>query len=119
MEKRKTIFQTHFATHCIDLMLEDFEKKPKIHHLTTAKARKITTSIYAKTMAIRIQRHFTKGKDLVMSTITYFATTYLTFECLNNNKGSLMCMFNLKTQKSSKYASTKDGKIMKSLACYG
>lgn len=27
MEKRKTLFQTHCLAHCIDLMLEDFEKK--------------------------------------------------------------------------------------------
>ena len=86
-----------------------------MHRLTIAKARKITTYIYSRTMVIGMLRHFTKGKDLIRPAITRFATAYLTLGCLNNNKGALMSMFNSKTWKISKFASAKDGKIVQSL----
>jgi len=46
MKKRKTLYWTPCATHCIDLMLEDFEKKVPVHQNTIPKGRKITTYIY-------------------------------------------------------------------------
>ena len=47
MQKRKHLYWTPCAAHCIDLMLEDFEKHLKIHRATIAKGRKIiTTYIY-------------------------------------------------------------------------
>lgn len=46
MEKRKKLYQIPCATHCIDLMLEYFEKKLDVHKVTIAKARKIITYIY-------------------------------------------------------------------------
>ena len=49
MEKRKRLYWTPCATHCIDLMLEDFEKKLEFHKETVSKGRKITTYIYPRT----------------------------------------------------------------------
>ena len=46
MQKRKKLYWTPCATHCIDLMLEDFEKKIPLHHDTIANGKKITTYIY-------------------------------------------------------------------------
>ena len=43
MEKRKKLYWTPCAAHCIDLMLEDFEKKLELHKATISKGRKITT----------------------------------------------------------------------------
>ncbi|KAK8942544.1 hypothetical protein KSP39_PZI009067 [Platanthera zijinensis] len=43
MEKRKHLYWTPCAAHCIDLILEDFEKKIELHKSTIAKGRKITT----------------------------------------------------------------------------
>lgn len=43
MEKRKRLYWTPCAAHCIDLMLEDFEKKLKVHATTIRKARRIST----------------------------------------------------------------------------
>ena len=40
MQKRKCLFWTPCAAHCLDLMLEDFEKKIKDHNYTIAKDRK-------------------------------------------------------------------------------
>ena len=43
MGKRKGLFWTPCAAHCIDLILEDFEKKLEVHQVTIAKGRRITT----------------------------------------------------------------------------
>ncbi|XP_047340886.1 uncharacterized protein LOC124944626 [Impatiens glandulifera] len=44
MEKRKRLYWTPCAAHCIDLMLEDFEKKIHVHTLTIQSAKSITSS---------------------------------------------------------------------------
>ena len=43
MEKRKHLYWTPCAAHCIDLMLEDFEKKIVLHKETISRGRRITT----------------------------------------------------------------------------
>uniref|UniRef100_A0A8R7R0G4 DUF659 domain-containing protein n=1 Tax=Triticum urartu TaxID=4572 RepID=A0A8R7R0G4_TRIUA len=93
MEKRKKLFWTPCAAHCIDLILEDFEKKIKMHQTTITKGRKITTYIYSRTMVLSWLREFTRGKDLVRSAVTRFATAYLTLGCLHEHKGALINMF--------------------------
>jgi hypothetical protein len=82
MEKRKRLFWTSCATHCIDLILEDFEKNLEVHQLTIAKGRRITSYIYSRTILISMLRHFMKGMDLIRLVATRFATTYLTLGCL-------------------------------------
>jgi hypothetical protein len=62
MEKRKSLFWTPCAAHCIDLILEDFEKKLEVHQVTISKGRRITSYIYSRTILISMLRHFTKGK---------------------------------------------------------
>ncbi|MCI13334.1 hypothetical protein A2U01_0034451, partial [Trifolium medium] len=37
MDKRKKLYWTPYAAHCIDLMLEDFEKKTIVHRETISK----------------------------------------------------------------------------------
>ncbi|XP_047309926.1 uncharacterized protein LOC124913387 [Impatiens glandulifera] len=44
MEKRKSLYWTPCAAHCIDLMLEDFEKKIHVHTLTIQSAKSIISS---------------------------------------------------------------------------
>lgn len=41
MEKRKILFQTPCATHCVDLILEDYEKKVLTKEKTIPKGRRI------------------------------------------------------------------------------
>jgi len=96
MEKRKSLFWTPCAAHCIDLILEDFEKKFEVHQVTIAKGRRITLYIYSKTIIISMLRHFTKGKDLIRPAATRFVTTYLTLGCLNDHKIQMMTMFTSK-----------------------
>jgi len=93
MEKRKSLFWTPCATYCIDLIVEDFEKKLEIHQVTIAKGRIITSYIYSRIILISMLRHFTKGRDLIRIAATQFATAYLTLRCFNDHKIQLMTMF--------------------------
>ena len=52
MEKRKNLYWTPCATHCIDLILEDFEKKLEVHEVTIGKGRRITTYIYIQKLSL-------------------------------------------------------------------
>ncbi|KAF7835811.1 hypothetical protein G2W53_010670 [Senna tora] len=93
MEKRKHLYWTPCAAHCIDLMLEDFEKHIPMHKDTISTGRRITTYIYGRTMLISMLKNFTKGRDFIRPVVTRFATSYLTLACLNEHKGALMTMF--------------------------
>ncbi|XLT05797.1 hypothetical protein HN51_044546 [Arachis hypogaea] len=116
METRKILYWTPCAAHCIDLILEDFEKKLKVHETTIKKGRKITTFIYSWSMHISMLRNFTKGKDLVRPGATRFATAYLTLTCLHDNKGPLMTMFTSADWKTTKVASTPEGIRVQNMA---
>ncbi|KAJ6949447.1 hypothetical protein NC651_003489 [Populus alba x Populus x berolinensis] len=103
MEKRKSLFWTPCAAHCIDLILEDFEKKLKVHQVTIAKGRKIISYIYSRTILISMLRHFMKGRDLIRPVATRFAIACLTLGCLNDHKMQLMTMFTSKQKKGNKF----------------
>ncbi|KAF7824624.1 zf-BED domain-containing protein/DUF659 domain-containing protein/Dimer_Tnp_hAT domain-containing protein [Senna tora] len=110
MEKRKRILWTPCVAQCIDLMLEDFEKKISLHKSTIEKGRKITTFIYSRTPLISMLKNFTNGEDLIRPGVTRFATTYLTLGCLFDNRTTLKTMFSSTQWKSNQFASTEDGK---------
>lgn len=109
MQKRKQMYWTPCAAHCIDLMLEDFEKKIPLHKNTIASGKKITTFVYARTSLVSLLHKFTKDGDLIRPGKTRFATSYLTLGCLNDNKASLVNMFNSSEWKSLKLAKTPEG----------
>ena len=73
MQKREKLYQTLYVAHCIDLIFEDFENNLKVHQITIKKGRKITPYIYGRTMLISMLKKFTKGKDLIRSSMTRFA----------------------------------------------
>jgi hypothetical protein len=110
MEKRKKLFWTPCAAHCIDLVLEDFEKKINMHTTTITKGWKICTYIYSRTLPLSWLREFTKGRELIRPAITRFATAYLTLGCLHELKGALVNMFSSNKWRGSKFAATKEGK---------
>ncbi|XP_058732905.1 uncharacterized protein LOC131604487 [Vicia villosa] len=110
MLKRKNLYWTPCAAHCIDLIFEDFEKELIIHQVTIKNARKLTTYIYSRTMLITMVRKFTNGRDLIRPAMTRFATAYLTLGCLNDLKSSLLNMFGSDEWKSSRFATTEEGR---------
>lgn len=115
MKKRKKLFWTPCAAHCIDLMLEDFEKKIIEHKVTIAKGRKITSFIYNRTRMICMLKEFTKGKELLRPGATRFATSYLTLGRLYEQRGALISMFASEQWVTSNFAKTESGKNVESI----
>ncbi|CAN1319855.1 hypothetical protein LINPERPRIM_LOCUS31442 [Linum perenne] len=119
MEKRKHLFWTPCASHCFDLMLEDFDKNLKVHKSTIEKGRKITNFIYASTILISMLREFIKGHDLVRPGATRFATTYLTLACLSEHKGALMTMYSSDAWKKGSFSNIPKGKNVQGIVLDG
>jgi hypothetical protein len=115
MQKRTKLFWTPCAAHCIDLMLEDFEKKIPLHKETISKGKKITIYIYGRTSLISMMHKFTNNVDLILPSLTRFATSYLTLGCLNDHQQELVNMFKSNEWKTSKLSKTKDGIIVKNI----
>ncbi|XP_059660034.1 ATP-dependent RNA helicase DEAH13-like isoform X3 [Cornus florida] len=117
MEKRKRLFWTPCAAHCIDLMLEDFEKQIKMHRVTIAKARMIVSFIYSRAMLKTwMLKEFTNNKELIRPAVTRFATSYLTLQRLNELKGGLMTLFASRKWTSSRFAKLDEGKKIEGIA---
>ena len=109
------MYLTSCASHCIDLMLEDFEKKISLHHNTIANCKKITTYIYSRTGLISLLHKYSQGKYLIRPTNTRFATSYLTLGFLNENKLSLIRTFTSSKWQSSQFVKTRDGRLVENL----
>ena len=104
MEKRRRLWWTPCAAHCIDLMLEDIGKV-NVHDTTVARARQVVKFIYGHTWVLSLMRTFTKNHELLRPAITRFATSFLTLESLYKQKQALIAMFSSeKWCESSKYS---------------
>lgn len=88
MEKRKKLYWKPRGTHYIYRMLEYLP-----HRDTIANGKKVTQYIYSKSSLISLLQHFIEGKDLVRLVVTRFVTSYLTLDCLMENKGVFIRMF--------------------------
>ena len=115
MAKRKKLFWTPCAAHCIDLMLEDFEKNLEEHKVTIAKGRKVVSFIYNRTRLICLLKEYTNGKELLRPGVTRFATSYLTLIRLNELKGALISMFASENWGNSNFAKSELGKNIESI----
>ncbi|XP_021986626.1 uncharacterized protein LOC110883082 [Helianthus annuus] len=103
MDKRKHLFWTPCAAHCLDLMLEDVGKIPKVKQ-TIEKGFFLVGYIYNHCGVLNMMREFTKNKELTRSVVTRFATTYLTLQSLHKQKLALRTMFTSDKWKESKRA---------------
>ncbi|KAG4907026.1 hypothetical protein JHK84_055550 [Glycine max] len=91
-EKRKHIYWTPCAAHCIDLMLEDIGKLPLIRK-TIRRAINLVGFIYAHSSTLSLLRNFTNKREFVRHAITRFVTSYLTLERLHKEKANIRKMF--------------------------
>ncbi|CAH9076716.1 unnamed protein product [Cuscuta europaea] len=103
------IFTTGCATHCLDLVLEDFSKKMPIVRRTVKTAQGITTYIYSHTLIHDLMKEFTKGRELVRPAATRFATNFLTLQSLLTRKQALRQMFASPKWYQSEFAKTTEG----------
>ena len=76
MEKRKHLFLSPCAAHCIDLMLEDIGNMKHIKE-TLDQAKMITSFIYNSSKVVNLMKVFTKDRDLLCLGITRFATEFI------------------------------------------
>ncbi|XP_021803759.1 uncharacterized protein LOC110748023 [Prunus avium] len=92
MEKRKKLWWTPCAAHCIDLMLEDISKM-KVFEDTIRLAKQVVKFIYGHTWVLALMRSFTKNKEIIRPAITRFVTSYLTLQSIYKQKQPLQAMF--------------------------
>ena len=95
MKKRKHLFWSPCAAHCIDLMLEDIASMKQIKE-TLDQAKMITEFIYNNLKVVNLMKVFTKDRDLIRPGITHFATEFISFESLIRYEADLkrMCTTN-------------------------
>ncbi|KAH1162309.1 hypothetical protein GYH30_000984 [Glycine max] len=99
---RPKIFWTPCAAHCLDLMLEDIGKIPKV--------KRVIQRIYNHTLALNTMRKFTQKTELVRHGVTRFATTFLTLQRLHKQKVNLRRMFTSYEWLKSKASKEPKGK---------
>nr|XP_027093590.1 uncharacterized protein LOC113713992 [Coffea arabica] len=84
MKKRKNLFWSPCAAHCIDLMLEDIGKMDNVKE-TIAQGKKITSFIYNSDKVVNLMKTYTKKRELLRPGITRFATEFISMESLLRN----------------------------------
>ncbi|KAL5543424.1 hypothetical protein UlMin_007208 [Ulmus minor] len=102
MSKRKQLYWTPCAAHCVDLMLEKIGELPQ-HKTALLKAKKSN-----------LMRKFTKN-EIVRPAVTRFATAYLTLDSLFGMKEDLQRMFVSKKWAGSRWANKAEGKEIKKI----
>ncbi|XP_040873455.1 uncharacterized protein [Glycine max] len=106
---RPKIFWTPCAAHCLDLMLEDIGKIPKVKRVIQ-RGIKLVGYIYNHALALNTMRKFTQKTELVRHGVTRFATTFLTLQRLHKQKANLRRMFTSDEWLKSKAAKEPKGK---------
>uniref|UniRef100_J3N7D6 DUF659 domain-containing protein n=1 Tax=Oryza brachyantha TaxID=4533 RepID=J3N7D6_ORYBR len=91
MERIPTLFWSPCAAHCLDLMLEDIGDLKQFKKPIT-RVKHVTTFIY-RGRILSAMREKTGGNDLVRSTATRFAASFLTLKSMYKHKDILMFLF--------------------------
>ncbi|KAL9663402.1 hypothetical protein QQ045_018788 [Rhodiola kirilowii] len=106
---RKHLFWTPCAAHCIDLMLEDIGKIPRIKG-TIKNAIILNSYIYNHIGVLNLMRKYTMKRDLLRPAITRFATTFITFKSLYDQKANLRRMFTSDDWRKTKWSNEVGGR---------
>ncbi|XP_019167567.1 PREDICTED: uncharacterized protein LOC109163268 [Ipomoea nil] len=109
MELYPTLYWTPCAAHCINLMFKDIFE---IRHFSVAykRALKLSVYIHSKTKLLNWLRKYTRKRDLVKFAKTRFATAFLTFKRLHEQKNNLRKLFNSEEFPTSSYFKEEAGK---------
>ena len=81
MEKRKYLFWSPCAAHCIDLIHEDIGSMKSVKE-TLDDAKMITLFIYNSLKVINLMKLFTRDRDLLRRGITRFVIEFISIESL-------------------------------------
>ncbi|XP_021664706.2 uncharacterized protein LOC110653401 [Hevea brasiliensis] len=109
-EKRRHLFWTPCAVHCIDGMLEDFLNIKWVGECIN-KGKKVTRFIYNNTWLLTfMKKEYLKGQELLRPAVTKFCTNFFTLKSLLDQRITLKRMFQSNKWVSSQLAKTDEGK---------
>jgi len=104
------IYWSPCATHCINLMLQNFGKFEEVSEIVSH-ASKITKYIYNHCYALFLMRQHTGGRDMLRPALTRFATNFIALQSILAQKDALRAMVTSRDWIGSTYA--KDSKAKK------
>lgn len=90
--KRENLYWSPCAAHCVELMLEDIGKLPRVKR-TIERGITLVGFIYNHSSTLNMMRKFTNKMELVRYGVTRFTTTFLTLQRLLKQKCNLGKMF--------------------------
>ncbi|XP_059654936.1 uncharacterized protein LOC132301724 [Cornus florida] len=107
--RHRHLYWSPCAAHCVDLMLEDIAKIPKIM-MTIKRAIMLNGYIYNRSGLLNMMRRYTGHKELLRPATARFATSFITLSSIHHQKDCLRKMFTLQEWISSKWAKEIEGK---------
>ncbi|XP_028108499.1 uncharacterized protein LOC114307307 [Camellia sinensis] len=109
--KYEHLYWTPCAAHCLDLMLEDILKIPRLKK-TFERGIAIHGYIYNRLTLLNMMRRYTNLKNLIEPVKSRFATAFLTLSRMHQQKNNLRKMVTSEDWTSSKWAKEPQGKRM-------
>ncbi|XXG61384.1 hypothetical protein AAC387_Pa05g0013 [Persea americana] len=103
MQNYSTIFWSPCASHCLNLILEDFSKIEWVSRCIF-QAQSISKFIYNHMWVLDLMRKFLGGQELIRTSITKSASNFLSLRSMWKQKSRLRHMFNSPEYSSSPYA---------------
>lgn len=103
-----TIFWTPCATHCVDLMLEDFRELEWISTILE-QARSISRFIYNHSLILNMMRRYTFGVDIVVVGPTRSSTDFATLKRMVSVKHNLQSMVTSEEWMECSYSKKEEG----------
>lgn len=109
-EKRRNLFWTPCASHCIDQLLGDFMKIKWVVDCME-KGQMITRFIYNRIWLLHLMKtEFTDGQELLRPGLTRYSTSFMTLQNLLDHRISLKRMFQSNKWHSSQFSKSDEGK---------
>ncbi|XP_010261476.1 PREDICTED: uncharacterized protein LOC104600301 isoform X1 [Nelumbo nucifera] len=93
MQNYSTIFLSPCASHCLNLILEDFSKIDWVNRCIL-QAQTISRFIYNHTWVLDLMKKFTGGQELVRTGITKSVSNFLSLQSMLKQRSRLKHMFN-------------------------
>ncbi|CAI9273593.1 unnamed protein product [Lactuca saligna] len=103
-----TIFWTPCATHCVDLMLDDFRELEWISTILE-QARSISRFIYNHSFVLNMMRRYTFGVDIVVVGPTRASTDFSTLKRMVSVKHNLQSMVTSEEWMECSYSKKEEG----------
>lgn len=111
---RPHLYWTPCAAHCVDLMLEDIGKIPKVKN-ALKRCMFMNGYIYSHISLVNMMRRFTNQRNLHRPAVTRFATSFITLAQFHRQKNNLRKMVTSQEWNSSRWPKEGGGKKVASI----